>query len=94
MFLFFQGTSITIFGPTLLDLADSVGVGIAVLAAVLFCRSVGSVVGAAGSGFIFDRFSKASLWILCVDVFIGAIRECIFSILLAVVSTEISKAQI
>ena len=70
-----QGTTLVIIGPTLLDLADHVGVGIAELAAVLFGRSVGSVVGAGGSGFVCDRFHKESLWILSIDMFVAAICE-------------------
>lgn len=71
----FQGTTLVVFGPTLLDLADHVGVGISELAAVLFCRSVGSVIGAGGSGYLCDRFHKASLWMLCIDMIGAAICE-------------------
>lgn len=63
----------------MLDLADHLDVGIAELAAILFVRSVGSVAGAGGSGFIFDRFRNASLWILCIDIMLSAVCELMYT---------------
>ena len=66
-----------IVGPTLLDLSNRVGVGISELAAILLVRSVGSVFGTIGSGFVCDHYQKASLWMLNANVFALAICMCI-----------------
>ena len=67
-----------ILGPTLLDLSNRVGVGISELAAILLVRSVGSVFGSVGSGFVCDHYQKASLWMLNANIFALALCTYIY----------------
>ena len=73
-----QGLSVVILGPTLLDLSNRVGVGISELAAILLVRSVGSVFGSVGSGFVCDHYQKASLWMLNANIFALALCTYIY----------------
>ncbi len=55
-----------VFGPTLLDFADHLGVGIDILAVMFTCRAIGGAVGSLGSGIIMDKLQNYSFSILCV----------------------------
>ena len=61
-----QGASVLVFGPTLLDLADHLGVGVDILAIMFTCRAIGGAVGSVMSGIIMDRLVRYSYTILCV----------------------------
>jgi len=53
-----QGSSLVVFGPTLLDLASHLSVGIGVLAAMLTVRAVGHAIGSVGSGILFEKLPR------------------------------------
>ena len=59
-----QGASVLVFGPTLLDLGASLGVGVAVMSAMFGARASGAAVGSIGLGYAMDRWSSHSYTIL------------------------------
>ncbi len=61
-----QGAALLVFGPTLLDFAEHLGVGIDVLAVIFTCRAIGGAVGSVISGIIMDKLQRFSFTILCV----------------------------
>lgn len=64
-----------VFGPTLLDLADHLNVGVAILAIMFTCRAVGGVIGSVASGVILDKYTTWSYTILSVVIFSCMISE-------------------
>ena len=54
------------FGPTLLDIASHLSVGVGVLAVMFTCRAVGSGVGSVSSGVILDKYASWSYTTLSV----------------------------
>lgn len=64
-----QGSSVLVFGPTLLDLADHLAVGVGVLAVMFTCRALGSAVGSVASGVVLDKYTAWSYTILSVIIF-------------------------
>lgn len=60
----------------MLDLAAYIGVGLSEIAAMLMVRSVGSIFGSVGSGILFDKFYKISLWMLIIVIISGGLCEC------------------
>ena len=62
------------FGPTLLDLADHLSVGIDALAIMFTCRAIGAAVGSVGSGIVFDKMVEYSYTIFCV-IYISCIAS-------------------
>ena len=55
-----QGASLIVFGPTLLDIASHLSVGVGVLAVMFTCRAFGSGVGCVTSGVIIDKYASWS----------------------------------
>ena len=53
-----------IFGPTLLDLADHLGVGVGDLAAMFACRAIGAAIGSVCSGIALDKLFHSTYIIL------------------------------
>ena len=64
--VFLQGTSLIVFGPTLLDIASHLSVGVGVLAVMFTCRAIGSGIGSVSTGVIFDKFPSWSYTTLSV----------------------------
>ena len=58
-----------VFGPTLLDLADHLSVGVGVLSVMFACRAVGAVIGSVASGVILDKYYSCSYAILSIIIF-------------------------
>jgi len=63
-----------VFGPTLLDLASHLSVGIGVLAAMLTVRAVGYAIGNVVSGSLFDKLQRLSYAFL-VGILLTAIAS-------------------
>ena len=66
---FLQGTSMILFGSTLLDIASHLSVGVGVLAVMFTCRAIGSGIGSVSTGVIFDKFPSWSYTTLSVITF-------------------------
>ncbi len=62
------------FGPTLLDLGDSIGVGVAVMSAMFGARASGGAVGSIVLGYLMDKWSKFSYSIITL-----VLASCIIS---------------
>lgn len=60
------------YGPTLLDLADHLSVGVGSVATMFAVLGIGSIVGAAVNGVLLDRLEMLSFSILSVSIF-GAV---------------------
>ncbi len=61
-----QGAALLVFGPTLLDFAEHLGVGIDVLVIMFTCRAIGGAVGSVVTGIVMDKLEQYSFTILCV----------------------------
>ncbi len=71
-----------VFGPTLLDFAEHLGVGIEVLVIMFTCRAIGGAVGSVVSGIIMDKWEQYSFTILCVTYVCGiASKYCMYIII-------------
>jgi len=73
-FLHSPGSSLVVFGPTLLDLASNLSAGIGVLAAMLTVRAVGYAIGNVVSGILFDKLQRLSYAFL-VGILLTAIAS-------------------
>lgn len=59
-----QGSSLVVFGPTLLDVASHLSVSVGSLALMFAVRALGGAIGSMGSGFVMDRLEKFSYTVL------------------------------
>jgi len=66
-----QGVSLVVFGPTLLDVAHRLQVGVGLLSLMFLVRAVGTVLGTVGSGVLMDHFRWMSFTLLCLIVIGG-----------------------
>ncbi len=64
-----------VFGPTLLDVASHLSVGVGSLAIMFAVRAVGGVLGTVGSGFIFDRLGRFSYTMMICILLAAIISE-------------------
>lgn len=70
-----KGAVFVIFGPTVLDLGQQLGISVGVLSAMLTCRAVGLALGSVGSGIILDKFHQFSYIIMSVILFSSMASE-------------------
>jgi len=68
---------VLVFGPTLLDLGASLGVGVAVMSAMFGARASGAAVGSIGLGYAMDRWSRHSYTILTLVLAACITCECV-----------------
>lgn len=64
-----------VFGPTLLDLADHLSVGVESLVFMFALRAIGAVCGTAGSGIALDKLEKSSYTIMSIILLSGIASE-------------------
>ena len=75
---FLQGSALVVFPPTILDIADSLGVSLAILSAMFASRAAGSAFGAVGAGFTLDMLPRWS-YLFMTFVFLSSIASKILS---------------
>ena len=63
------------FGPTLLDLAKHLSVGVGSLAIMFAVRAIGSAVGSVGSGVILDKMERFSYTLIAIIITGGIISK-------------------
>ena len=63
-----------VFGPTLLDVAHKLQVGVGLLSLMFLVRAVGTVLGTVGSGVLMDHFQWMSYTLLCL-ILIGGMAS-------------------
>ena len=59
------------FGPTLLDIAHQLDVGVELLSVAFLTRAIGGVIGTVGSGVLMDRFPRLQYTLFCCFLFGG-----------------------
>ena len=64
-----------VFGPTLLDLANHLSVGVGSLAIMFAVRALGGAAGSVGSGVILDKAKRHSYTFMCFVIFTGIASE-------------------
>ena len=77
-----QGSAYLVFGPTLLDIASKLSVGVSTLSAMFFVRAVGTVGGSILSGVVMDKFERFSYSIFCVILISGFASESVYCMFL------------
>jgi hypothetical protein len=50
-----QGAAVLVFGPTILDIGEQLGVSVGVLSALFFCQATGSAIGSICAGMAVDK---------------------------------------
>lgn len=66
-----QGVSLVVFAPTLLDIARELHVGVGILSVIFLVRAIGSVIGTVGSGILMDHFPQLQYALLCFVLVAG-----------------------
>ena len=64
-----------VFGPTFLDLANHLSVGVGAVSAMFGVAAIGSIFGSGISGILLDGLEELSFLILSVTIFIAAISK-------------------
>ena len=67
-----------VFGPTLLDLASHLSVGISVLAAMFAVRAFGHGIGSVGTGILFDKLPRLSYTFVVGILLTGIASKLLF----------------
>ena len=71
--------SLVVFGPTLLDIAHRLDVGVGLLSVIFLVRSIGGVIGTVGSGVLMDHFPRQQYSLLCL-ILAGGIAGAVFAV--------------